>query len=174
MFGIGIAVAVKYGKYTVMLVKNVKVRRWLWGLCGSLTICVMCGCHGPKQMEFAEVQLEGCLDRKAESPGNSVFLAIGESVRIEDLRVVNELARFFPGAGSGRKAFWAIGAAPNMQLRFTRSDHSTITVYTKYYRYWGSDVDRGDLDVKGDLQSYLTALFTSVRLLNATATQPKE
>lgn len=134
----------------------------------------MCGCNQSEQMTFTKVQLKGCLDRRLGSIGNPLFLTSGETVTIDDPYIVHEMADFFPGLGSGRKAFSAIGTCQNMRFEFTKADGSTIIVYTKLYRYWGSDADRGDLDVRGDLKSYLAALFTNVKVQKAVSTPAKE
>lgn len=134
----------------------------------------MCGCNQSEQMTFTKVQLKGCRDRRAESTGSALFLTRGQTVTIDDPYIVHEMADFFPGLGSGRKAFSAIGTFRSMTFEFTKADGSTIMVYTKLYRYWGSDADRGDLDVRGDLKSYLAALFTNVKVQKPVSAPPKE
>lgn len=111
--------------------------------------------------------MRGCLDRRHASPNSPLFLAAGETVTINDPSIVQGLAAFFPGLGSGRRGFIGILAARDMQLRFAKLNGGAITVYIKLYRYWGSDIDRGDLCVKGDLESYLRALFANVSIQKA-------
>ncbi len=74
------------------------------------------------------------------------------------------LANHFPGLGSGRKAYWAVSLAPTMYYVFTTRDGRSLKVYTIGLDRWGSDVDRGDLKVEGDLYSYLRAVFGHVKV----------
>lgn len=150
------------------------IRHCMVGLCVCSAILSMCGCSQSEQMNFTKVELKGRLDRRLESIGYPLFLTSGETVTIDDPYTVHEMADFFPGLGSGRKAFSAVGSAPDMTFEFTKADGNRIVVYTKGYIYWGSDADRGDLDVRGDLKSYLAALFTNVKVQKSISTQPSE
>jgi hypothetical protein len=102
-----------------------------------------------------------------------LFLKSGEKTVIDNPRLAEAMASYFPGLGTGRKSYWELSMAKDLELTFYQSGGRTITAYTKGYRYWGSDVDQGDLAIKGDLKSYLEALFTSVKVQEAASTKPK-
>lgn len=139
-----------------------------------VAICgIMLGCESP-QMQYSQVELHGLVAKERASPGYPVLLGTGETVVITDPKAVKELSRFFPGLGSGRKAWKGIKSPKNLELVFLQSTGERTTVYTKLYTYWGSDVDQGDLDVKGDLKSYLEALLANATLQKTASTQPKE
>jgi hypothetical protein len=143
-----------------------------------LTVCLVAlaaasiGCG--TNVKYTQVELRGVFDKKYSTPESPIFLAKGESVTITNPRIVEKLSSFFPGLGSGRKAFWRLLAVRNLELVFSSETGQRITVYTEYYQYWGSDVDRGDLDVSGDLRSYLEALFYTVEVRKAAATMEKQ
>lgn len=157
-----------------MTMQRVILQRCFWGLCAGVATLAMCGCHGAIQCDFIEVEIQGCVDRRVELSDNRLFLLTGESVRIDKPGIIHKLASFFPGLGSGRRSRVGVLTFKDLQWRFTKADRSTITVYTKKCRYWGSDVDRGDLDVKGDLRSYLEALFADVKIQKTATMQTKE
>lgn len=135
--------------------------------------CAMAGC-GSRRMSYTRAELRGVLPRDAETSKYTVFVAQGEVAIIAEPHIVEHLATYFPGMGTGTRAYWTILLAKDLELVFYREDGGTITVYTKGYAYWGSDVDQGDLGVKGDLKSYLEALFANVRVQTAASTQAKE
>jgi hypothetical protein len=127
------------------------------------------GCAAPVQ--YTRVELRGTFPKEDSTPDDPIFLARGETATIDNPRIVAKLASFFPGLSTGRKSFWGLLAIRNLELEFSNEAGQHITVYTKYYTSWGSDVDQGDLSVDGDLQSYLEALFTEVKV--KPAPQPK-
>ena len=148
------------------------------GLCavvmGFMASCMAIGCGS--HVKYTQVELHGLLGKERGSPEHPVLLGKGESVSIKDPQIAEKLSSFFPGLGSGRKSYWAVGSAKTLELVFSDETGHRITVYTRSlsYDFWGSGVDRGDLDVKGDLKSYLEALFTNVKVQETTSTQQKE
>ena len=149
-------------------------RRKITYLLYGLTITfAMAGCE-TQNIEYVKVELHGLLDKEEASPGYPIFLGAGDSVTITDPQVIQNLSNFFPGLGSGRKAFKGIKSPKSLQLVFTRDSGDRITVYTRLYKYWGSDVDHGDLDIRGNFKSYLEALFTDLKMQKERSTRPEE
>lgn len=132
----------------------------------SLLLLALGGCtsQAAPSATFVKVEIRGTLEENTKDPNRPIFLRRGESVKIDDRVVVGKLAEFFPGLGSGRKSGAGVHSPPILDFAFVKEDGSTVVAYTKLYRYWGSDGDQGDFDVKGNLKSYLEALFTNVKV----------
>jgi hypothetical protein len=158
---------------------------WSWRLCGDLVAMGMVvvgaystgGCQSSAHVEYTQVELRGCLDpadRKLETPEYPVFLTSGETVKIADPYVAQEMAEYFPGLGSGRRALvtWLMGE--DIEIIFTERGGRRIIVCTMEYKYWSSDVDHGSLMVKGDWRAYLRALFAKARIEKASDTAPSK
>ena len=137
-------------------------------LAGLLCMCALLGCE-TAPMQYSSVELRGLLAKELATPEYPVFLNAGESAIVNDPHVAERLAAFFPGLGSGRKAFIGIKSPKNLELVFSRGSGERIIVYTRLYEYWGSDMDQGDLSVKGDLLGYLRALFADVEMKKSDA-----
>ena len=138
----------------------------------TLLVSIVGGCAN-NQVEYRQVELRGVLLKESTGSEHPLLLVRGESAIITDPSVATRLSGFFPGLGSGRQAFTGIFSPKNLELVFTTQSGKQIIAYTKVYEYWGSNIDHGDLRVKGDLKSYLEALFTNIEV-QRTATQPKE
>jgi hypothetical protein len=133
------------------------------------------GCGGAN-VKYTQVELRGVIEKqnvpKDDGSGEfQVFLTRGETALIKDPRIAQKLASFFPGLGTGRKSFSGVHFEKSLELVFSNETGQRITVYTKWCEYWGSDVDRGDLNVSGDLRSYLEALLYTVEVRKAASAQ---
>lgn len=121
------------------------------------------GCCQTKTMQYVTVTIQQMSYEAGEPPSPT------RTLRTADPAVVNKLASFFPGLGTGRGGLSAVSLAPTMYYSFTDSRGMTIKAYTIGYDRWGSDIDRGDLAVRGDLRRYLAVLFARTRTESSTS-----
>jgi hypothetical protein len=122
---------------------------------------------------FSTVEIRGTVERDIDYP-RRLFLRRGETAVINDRSVVGNLAGFFPGLGSGKAVGGGLHSPPILEFVFERNDGSKVLVYTKLYRYWGSDSDPGDKEITGDLESYLEALFANPKVQRTGSPEKKE
>jgi hypothetical protein len=134
-------------------------------IAGLLVSCMALGCASSRK--FTQVEIRGLGDKERSTPEDPVFLDYGESVTIKNPRIVQKLTDFFPGLGTGRKASMGVWSPPILELVFSDVAGNRVTAYTKLYDLWGSDVDSGDLWVRGDLETYLEALLTDITVEKA-------
>lgn len=125
-------------------------------LCGSIGFVHAGCCASPTVYKYAKVV--GVMD-SGEPAAPTSLLTAGETVVIDDLPAVQKLASFFPGMGSGRRGMLGIKSPKELEIIFMQESGRRVSVYTRLFKYWGSDVDQGDLLVCGDLKSYLQQLL---------------
>jgi len=125
-----------------------------------LSLTLTAGGCANEQVQYTQVELYGGLIPFRITYEYPVLLHGGEKVVIDNPRVATHLSKFFPGLGTGRKAWGACLCVPYLHIVFTDSSGKQVTVYIKEYRTWGSDVDYGDLGIRGDILPYLEALLT--------------
>jgi len=90
-----------------------------------------------------------------------VFLDKGETLLITDPQIVNSLARFFPGLGTGLKAFWCFSMSADLELVFRTDSGEDIRVDTNY-EFWRSNLDQGPLNIQGDFLGFLRTFFAGI------------
>ncbi len=129
--------------------------------------------------EYTRVEIYGMKNASTSHSAYPVFISRGESVTINNPRIVEKLSSFFPGLGSGRRPFLGcLVLNKEFELVFYDKTGYGITVYTQEYMGWGSYdasgncVDCPPLELGGDIQSYLEALFTSVEVQKTTRRRP--
>jgi len=89
-----------------------------------------------------------------------------KTVVVTDAEQIARLASFFPGLGQGRAPLPPAGWVGRVFVTFTRNDGTTLEILSTYERW--SALRKGDWPVKGDLKSFIEALFS------APATRPVE
>ena len=146
------------------------MRTWTMLAVGLLSVVMLGGCASAPR-NYSTVELRGLVSKDASTAELPIFLSHShlsppETVTITDPYLIKALAKFFPGLGSGRFSFFGINSPPVLELTFSDGVHEPVCVYVRrQYCYWGSNVDKGDSLVNGDLLVYLRALFSQVQVM---------
>ena len=138
-------------------------------LCFIALITSLVGCASAPR-SYSKVEVRGVASRDWATAERPVFLVPGESITITDPYLINALAKFFPGVGSGRVSWFGINSPHVLEFIFSDGVSAPVRVYVRLdYSLWGSNVDKGDFGVDGDLVAYLRALFSHVQVMNKEA-----
>jgi len=151
-------------------------------LYGISSILPLSGCSPTRPESFTAVHLSSPLSHAEVVSDNDPrveFLNPGESAVVPAAVIANGLSGFYPGisgtSGAQFVPLW-VNSPKMLNLIFVRKEKPSIAVYLKCNGYWGYE-DRemaGDRPAKADVQQYLRALFTNVKVQKATSTQPRE